>query len=220
MGKNWSGIKIYQYQKIDKLITDKEIDLFEKQIRLVQIVFKLNNKQIDEIPVTDFNERFIPEIDFIFTTKPNNKIPIYFEIGKIKYVFEPRVDNLTAGQYIELSTLCKDQNKIIDNLHFILSVICLPEKTKYDSETVIDRSNLFQKELSISIAYPIALFFYQLYLNLIKNIPQFLTTEMKNLNKALEMVIITNGLPKNGDGIASLTHSPVATLTNGNISQN
>src|SRR3990167_3434642 len=80
MGKNWSGIKIYQYQKIDKLITDKEIDLFEKQIRLVQIVFKLNNKQIDEIPVTDFNERFIPEIDFIFTTKPNNKIPIYFEI--------------------------------------------------------------------------------------------------------------------------------------------
>jgi hypothetical protein len=75
-----------------------------------------------------------------------------------------------VGQYVSMSNLTKDQSTILDNVHIILAVMCVG-KDKMDVE---DRSEHFQNNLSISIAYPIALFFCAVMLKLPDNLMDYL----------------------------------------------
>ena len=101
-----------------------------------------------------------------------------------------QTQKLTAAQYIDATSFCKDEASIINNIHNILAAICI-EKTwygkvkKYDGVNHKEVADLFLNHMKIEVAYPIMLFFCRYYKELADNILIYLEAEA---NKAMEKV--------------------------------
>lgn len=98
------------------------------------------------------------------------KIPIPTKIAKSFRIngqtYKPQLDprKYTGGEYMAVMNACKDKGS--DNIHRILFLVCKPvnvwgKEIKFEAHEIEARMNDFKK-LPVSIAYPIALFFWNL----------------------------------------------------------
>lgn len=156
-----------------------------------------------------------------------NKLPEPKAINQIKlngklYCANLLVNELTAGQYIDLSELIKSP---INNLHKIMAVLYLPAKKnilgrvkveKYDGK-IKDRSDEFYRHLPISTAYPASVFFYQVCNGLTTNIETyFLNKATAELERAAKMLQVQSGsFTKGGVGIRRWIAYQITALRNG-----
>jgi hypothetical protein len=173
----------------------------------------------------DFIE-LIKELHFLSDLCPiNRKWPKYFSLrGRI---FKPlqRVEDLTGGQYADLSTFCRNAEDIIPNLHKILAVLCLPVKwgrvKEYDGRKHKELSEFFYRHLTIDIAYPMAFFFCKVWESLMPDIAQVLEKEAQSLTTMIREAKTLNPqtLSSNiSDGYTPSTSSPEGTYSNGSPS--
>jgi hypothetical protein len=70
-----------------------------------------------------------------------------------------------------MGTLTQDPDKIIENVHLILATLCTDERD------IMDRANEFQNDLSIEVAYPIAVFFCAVMLKFHNDMPSYFQEE-------------------------------------------
>ena len=162
-----------------------------------------------------------------------NELPEAKAVNQIKingklYQANLLINELTAGQYIDLSEFIKNP---INNLHKIMATLYLPAKktwygklvvSKYNGKAHKERADEFYRYMPISVAYPAALFFYQVTNGLTTNIETYFINkaveEMKVAAKLLreQSVSSTNG----GGGIMRWIASPITALKNGIFSRN
>jgi len=93
---------------------------------------------------------------------PDTKYPFIdkFELNGIEYGFIPSWKNMTFAEYVDLDTmLTKKPEEIINNLHIICAMMYRPivnkksehnfQIEKYNSDTIDERAQLFNKHLDV-----------------------------------------------------------------------
>ena len=113
------------------------------------------------------------------------------------------VTDWTTEQFISMSSLTKEKDSIVDNLHFILATLCYKEKDEDVSMTEFNRrAEMFREHLDVDVAYPIGFFFALLLVKLSELIPSYSTKKKKSKKKKKSWI----GSLLNGLGMRRLTN--------------
>jgi hypothetical protein len=102
-----------------------------------------------------------------------------------------------------MSSLTKEKEAIVDNLHLILATMCYKEKDEDVQMTEFNRrAELFQFHLDVDVAYPIGFFFALLLVKLSEHTQSSSTKKRKPKKKKLSRI----GLVLSGLGMQRLTN--------------
>jgi hypothetical protein len=203
----YNKITIGQFLKC-KTIADLEPDVLNRNIKLLA---ELSGKTFDEIesmPIEKLTDA-LKDFNRLELLNPNAKVKMDFKVKGRRFKCVWQTQKLTAAQYIDVTSFCKDEKNIVANIHNILAAICV-EKTwygkskKYDGANHKEVADLFYNHLKIDTAYPIMLFFCRYYKELADNILTYLESEA---NKAMEKTkpIVDKILKANGGGLSQST---------------
>jgi hypothetical protein len=114
-----------------------------------------------------------------------------------KFFVNQYLTDWNTEQFISMSSLTKEKEAIVDNLHLILATLCYKEKDEDISMTEFNRrAELFREHLDVDTAYPIGFFFALLLLSLSQAI-QSSSTKKKTKKKNKKSI----GLVASGRGI-------------------
>lgn len=198
----WKDITIKQFQDLCKEIDEEYSDDLERSIGILAI---LTGKTIayytEQIPINELRNK-LKGLAFIKKSAPKLKLYSKVRVGKKRFRFNLNMRTISASQYIDLTELVKDNDKINDNLHTILAVLCdeinwfgFKKKT-----TIIQRAEYLQNNLTMPMVFSLSGFFLSSYQRLTKSTNAYLESEMKKMrektNKAIDLA-----LSNIGDGI-------------------
>jgi hypothetical protein len=107
----------------------------------------------------------------------------------VKYVTTWRLQDITAAQFIDLSTFTKDKNLLNENLHNIMAVLCREEGTKYIGDTHKQRAEVFRQNMTMDVVFPLSAFFLKLLADSLRLIQSSLDQEIKKGMKELEDMV-------------------------------
>jgi len=124
-----------------------------------------------------------------------------FEVQGERFFVNQYLTDWNTEQFISMSSLTKEKEAIVDNLHLILATLCYKEKDEDISMTEFNRrAELFREHLDVDTAYPIGFFFALLLLSLSQAIQSSSTKKRTKKKKSKRWI----GLVLNGLGIARL----------------
>ena len=196
----WSDITIDKWQHI-LAISKTELPDFSKEIELVCYLYNLDGAEVLNYPLEKF-KALSSQLDFLQDVYEGD-MKTSFIINDVKYVVNWEMQKRTAGQFIDLSELTKDQDLINDNLHKILAVICIEEGSKYDGN-INERAEVFKNHLTMDIVYPIAGFFLTVLKASLPTIQDYLEKDItKQKKELLQMIKDSMSI---GDGTVHLTN--------------
>lgn len=175
--KNYSELTIKQFLRC-KTIADLETDPI---MRKVKMLAEIDGKDVDEVeslPIGELLER-LKGLEQIEAMQPDQKIKLKFKLGGKRFIVKWRQQDLTAAQYIDATHFCKEQDKIIYNIHNILAALVVErtwwgKEKKYNGDKHKEIADLFYNQMKISTAYPIMLFFCKYYEALVTNMLTYL----------------------------------------------
>jgi hypothetical protein len=182
--KNWNEITIKQYLAIHKILTDKEIDIVDRQVMVLSELLNVSEQYVEALNIDVFKQMVV-DTKFLYEVDIDKRIPIDFEIDGVLYNFDPIKPIKKAGDFIDISHLTKESEEIIYNLHRIMAVLCKPK----GEQSYEERCDLFYNKLTIDKAYPISLFFSTVFQNLLPHIQNSLVKENKKNLKKMEQMI-------------------------------
>jgi hypothetical protein len=107
-----------------------------------------------------------------------------FECQGEKYFVNQYITDWNTEQFISMSSLTKEKEAIVDNLHLILATLCYKDKDEDVQMTEFNRrADLFREHLDVDTAYPIGFFFALLLVKLSETIPSYSTKKRKPKKK-------------------------------------
>ena len=188
---NWDDVTIRQFIELSKLTND---DSVEYNISVIALMSGKTKDEIESLPIEELTP-LIKKVQFINHLPIKHLLPTHLKVNGKRYLVNLNVSELTGSGYIDLKTLTKDENKIVDNLHLILTCFVKPAKKtwygkwkpiKVDANEQMQIADDFLNHFSVGIAYPLAVFFCELYPNLILGIQQYLLKKSQRELKQLE----------------------------------
>jgi hypothetical protein len=187
--KSWKDVKLYQMQELNALPEfDDKIDMM---VEYLSILLNMDPSDIENMPVAEIFKEF-ERWKFLNELPKEKKIEIIKLNGKRYGLIN--FAEMTFAQLVDIEEYISNGG-VIQNLHKILSVIYLP----------VDKYNVFTKRytlkpyepseeveeafqlLDMSILYPVALFFYRIVQNYLKNLALSSLQMKKELMK--EMIL-------------------------------
>lgn len=122
----WQRITVEQYQLINKIHQDKKADDVEKTSRVIGVIYRLTEKQIDALPLATF-KMYMAQAATLTELPKTFKVPK--RIGIRRMMFNP--EDLRFAQFMEVQHFLSD---MIGNLHLIAASISRPLIGKNKSE--------------------------------------------------------------------------------------
>jgi hypothetical protein len=90
-----------------------------------------------------------------------------FEVQGERFFVNQYLTDWNTEQFISMSSLTKEKEAIVDNLHLILATMCYKDKDEDIQMTEFNRrAELFREHLDVDVAYPIGFFFALLLVSL------------------------------------------------------
>lgn len=123
---SWEGVTLNKYFEIKETLDDRKLTDLDRDLRLVAILCNVPLEALSPIPVTNLKTLF-NKLKFL-QEEPKAEIKDLYEIDGKVYRLVKRVDDITAGQFIDLSNYTRDPNLVIDNIHLIVATLLLPTK--------------------------------------------------------------------------------------------
>jgi hypothetical protein len=157
---NWESITIKQFCEVSR-VKDSSSDKVQKLVNLVSILSNLPVETVSTFSVNDLKTA-ISAVSFIYGDV-EGELKEEIEIDGIKYKACLDLRKMSAGQYLDLKSYTEDPKEIIYNIHNILSVFFIPEGKEYNDVPSNEIAELFYSKCPVSIAYPVSVFFCQLY---------------------------------------------------------
>lgn len=189
--KNWKDVNIELYSKLyptfkTKGMTDTEI--IDNKIKQLSLIKGISLEDAEKCTTLEANR-----IKELLELPLPTKIVKYFKLNGVTYRFNINANELEAGGYIGVMNAIKDDP--IKNLHVSLFNLATPVKYKwyrakwvayeFEPSEVEDRMNDF-KQLPMSIANPIAVFFSTLSKVLTPVTQDYLSQSLKILKTSLD----------------------------------
>jgi len=192
-------ITLGQYQEFQTVLEHNENDANDDLVRkkMVQIFCKVPLSVVDRMKQVDFLEA-VRRVTEVLNEK--TKLVNVVDLHGVKLGFIPKLDDITAGEFADLSNYLGD----VKNLHKAMAVLYRPIKGKVDrlGKYLIQEyegTNQYSeamKQLPMNIVQGSMLFFWTLKIELLQATLRYLKEEE---------ITNTNGLEKNGDGINHFT---------------
>lgn len=204
---SWDDITLGQYIELRPILQTEQ----EEVTRMINILCVLTGKkreEIKELTIPDFH-KLVKKMSFLNEPLSKELKKKRFIIGGKWYEFKIEAKRMLFGEYISVMEILQqagdNEDVLFNNLHKILTAICRPVyKTMFgfksvdiDGESIRQTADNFYKNMPITIAYPIGVFFYQRLPNLTEAIK---TSLMAEANKKIEEV--KADLIKDGVGLA------------------
>jgi hypothetical protein len=181
----WEAVNLKQFAALQNKLQQEDTDVIERYIDIISILSNEKPSIIMKMPINDL-KKAIEYLSFINELPKDTKIKNNFEINNQKYIGTLDVTKLTAGQYIDIKTFCKDSELIFENLANIMAVIYVEENSEYEGAKHSSRARIFQEKLNIADVYGFALFFSNLLNALTLDILDFTIQQQTQLIKYLQ----------------------------------
>lgn len=181
----WEAVNLKQFAALQNKLQQEDTDVIERYIDIISILSNEKPSLIMKMPINDL-KKAIEYVSFINELPKETKIKNNFEINGQKYIGTLDVTKLTAGQYIDIKTFCKDSELIFENLANIMAVIYVEENNDYEGAKHPARARIFQEKLNIADVYGFALFFSNLLNALTLDILDFTIQQQTQLIKELQ----------------------------------
>jgi hypothetical protein len=189
MISKYSDLTIKQFLNC-KLISEMQTDPIDRNVRLLAEVSGKTVDEVESLPLTELKAKlkYLANIEDLGEV---GKVRMKFKVKGKSFKVIWKTQELTSGQYIDVSHFTKEPDKIIYNIHNILAAISVPMKygliqQKYNGAKHKDIADLLYNHMTIAQAYPIMLFFCKYFAELDSNILTFLVQEGKKALKEVE----------------------------------
>jgi hypothetical protein len=192
---SWEAVNLKQFAALQSKLQQEDTDAIERYIDIISILSNEKPSLIMKMPIDDL-KKAIEYISFINELPKETRIKNIIEINGQTYRGIIDVTKLTAGQYIDIKTFCKNSDLIFENLANIMAVIYLEEGAEYEGTKHANRSRIFQEKLNIADVYGFALFFSNLLKDLTLDILDYTIQEQQKL-----IVTMNQALLADGDGL-------------------
>jgi hypothetical protein len=200
MIRSYDNLTIKQFLQC-KLIAELEKDPVTRKMKMYAEVSGKTLEEVEAMPIGDLVAG-LKSLDSIDTLTTDSKVNMKFKLGGKRWIIKWRQQDLTGEQYIDSTFFCKDETKLIQNIHNILASLAVErgwfKELPYSGETHKERADLFYNHMKIKDAYPIMLFFCEYFKTLADNIQIYLVTEAEKVTRE-----VREHLEKNGVGLQS-----------------
>jgi hypothetical protein len=187
-------ITLYQYQRFEKLISNNEPSDFVNQ-KTIEIFCNIELKDVARIRIAEVSE-ILTHINNLLQQKP--KLTNTFKLGVYEFGFIPKLEDITAGEYIDLESYLSDTQ----TLHKAMAVLYRPIKNKTKSLYTIEEYSKDSQDMAevlkympLDVALGSMLFFWTLLNDCVNGLADFIQSEVEQSEQA------KNILEKNGVGI-------------------
>jgi uncharacterized Zn finger protein len=190
-----SDIRLEQFVLFNKVIKESQEQSFV-ELAMVSIFCDLSVDQAKNILSNDFTE-IVNEITKVLSQQPRF-IQRFIHDGK-EYGFIPNLDEITAGEYIDLESFFKDENTYNKAISVLYRPILNKRKDLYNIEEYKTAHEQFNT-LNLEIVLGSMLFFWNLSNELLKATTDYLA-QPKN------KILLTQALATSGVGINQFIQS-------------
>jgi hypothetical protein len=196
-------VPLYQMVEYSQLPEDMPDGL--RQLNAISIFCNITMEDVRKMPLSVLNKTIV------ILSKWVNEKPKFiqtFEFNGIKYGFNPNINTIAIGEYIDIENYCKEPK----DMYKVMSVLYRPitiegQKNKYDIETYKGEVNDSFKEMPSEVAFGSMLFFWTLGIDLLNCIRKYLRAEAKAQRTK-------SSSQKNGDGWQQYNYLLLETLQN------
>ena len=156
----WSELNIKQFQAINKLQLNEHLDAL---ISIIHILTGITEAELDDLSYTEFL-KISDCCKFIFDKEAfNEKIRYEVNIDDVRYVMAQDLTKISTREFIDLDTLLKNKDNVIENIHIVIAILFRPVGTNglpepYTTDTVYDRAELFLEKFPCDLILSIMSF--------------------------------------------------------------
>jgi hypothetical protein len=212
---SWDAVTLAEWQAIRKILSEDE-DPYLTECAIISTLSGADMDVIMSISRHEHGHIMCHTLKFL-NTVPNGKLKTRVKVGGKWYRIESQAKDITGGQYIDMNHFIKDVDKVDFNLHNVIACLATPLKWGFIKQPYNgkEHENVAKAMLGLPITTvkPLADFFLQNYVDLMKNIAAYLMrtgTEMKT--KALAQLANSS---KSTDGSTQFTSSRMAGASSG-----
>jgi len=172
-------ITLRQFQHILK-IQDSSLDPFEQGVEIVGTITGKTGKQLEEMPILEFNH-LSAEVSKAITDVVNQakaKRVARLHCGKHTYQLEHNIKKMNYGQWVTVMHFVK--NEPIKNAHLILATIARPVRWGYKFKGNHAHHNIYAEHIldaPVNEVYNACLFFCKLFKVSLAAILDYSTTQ-------------------------------------------
>jgi hypothetical protein len=189
---SWEAVNLKQFAALQSKLQQEDTDAIERYIDIISILSNEKPSLIMKMPINDL-KKAIDYISFINELPKETRIKNIIEINGQTYRGIIDVTKLTAGQYIDIKTFCKNSELIFENLANIMAVIYLEEGQEYEGTKHANRARIFQEKLNIADVYGFALFFSNLLNDLTLDILDYTIQQQQTLITEMSQASLSDG---------------------------
>lgn len=165
-----------------------------QSVNAICILTGMQESQVNALPLSQV-KLLLFKMDGIINPSFPKKVKNKIKIAGKWYKANLLINELSAGQYIDISEFAKD---VEGNLHKLVATVYLPCKRNWYGKLVAqpyngkdheDRAMLFKANMPISVAYPCALFFCNLSNELIAATQNYFLTKAEGAAATLAQML-------------------------------
>jgi len=203
-------ITLRQYKSYLKLQETVKEERF-LNAKMIEIFCKLKLKDVMLLKLKDSNE-ILGLLSSLFESKPS--LVSKFKLNGLEYGFQPQLDDMTLGEYIDLDTYIGDWENMEKAMNVLYRPVIVKLKEKYSIEEYNTETSEQLLDMPMDAAMSSIFFLWNLGLELSKTMTSSLAEE--------ETEVLTQYLnsQKSGVGINQFSDSLKAILQDLKISQN
>tara|TARA_R110000787_G_scaffold85493_4_gene182369 strand:+ start:178 stop:852 length:675 start_codon:yes stop_codon:yes gene_type:complete len=181
-------ITLNQYQQWLKVAEDKEMTDFLKQ-KMIEIFCGITLNQVLQIKATDVDE-IVNDLSKLF--KQDTSLINKFTLEGVEYGFEPKIDEITFGAYVDLDTYMADWQQMHKAMSVLFRPVTFTKKKKkwynflmwwsinedqYLIKEYASANKYDLKEMTLDVVFGSLVFFWRLRNELQKHILSFLANQ-------------------------------------------
>lgn len=176
-----------------------------RQLNAISIFCSITMEDVRKMPLSVLN-RAIAIISKWVNEKP--KFIQTFEFNGIKYGFNPNINTIAIGEYIDIENYCKEPKDMYKAMSVLYRPITIEgQKNRYDIEAYKGEVNDSFKEMPSEVAFGSMLFFWTLGIDLLNCIQKYLRVAVREQRTK-------SNFQKNGDGWQQYNYLLQETLQN------
>jgi hypothetical protein len=196
----WQEVTLENFYPLERTLKEEPKDEVEKHDLLVKRACFISDMEVEEVQELTMNELLV--VDKLLRTPLPTKLNLSFKLNGRLYVVKLDPTKWDAWRYKAVMNECRNIGS--DNLHKLMFLVSVEIKNRFSTkeikcppEEVEERMEEF-KQLSVALANPLVVFFYNLSNDLTENILSFSEAQMKKMKMTLNQE--TDYL-KNSDGL-------------------
>ena len=192
-----NDITLQQYKRYMKIQEKVKDDRF-LNAKMIEIFCGVDLKDVMHLQLRD-SEEIVEIITALFDKKP--ELVKRFKLNGIEYGFQPQLDEITLGEYIDLDTFIGDWENMEKAMNVLYRPILVNVKDRYSIEEYRVETDQQIIDMPMDAVMSSIFFLWNLGLDLSKNMTSYLEVEeTKTLMPFLNS-------QKNGGGINQFTDS-------------